>query len=112
MNIGAVGNKYSQNYKAESKNTTKLNDESDFSKILSSKELLHNKIEEMQENIKAGNVDFDPVFQIGGKAYTQEEWDKLLKYVDEVEEETQEAMEIELAKEDTCEEMKRMIKKP
>ena len=65
---------------------------------------LHSHIEEMQANIEAGNVDNEPVFQIGGKAYTQEEWDKLLEYVDEVEEETQEAMEVEQAMKKAAEE--------
>ncbi len=100
MNIGAVGNKYGQNYNYEKKIEVIHDVENDFAKVLSSKEILHNKINEMQANIETGNVDFDPVFQIGGKAYTQEEWDKLLKYVDEVEEETQEAMEVEQAKQE------------
>lgn len=69
-----------------------------------SREILQGKIEEMQENIEAGNVDFEATFQIGGKAYTQEEWDKLLEYVDEVEEETQEAMEVEQAMKEAAEE--------
>lgn len=41
---------------------------------------------------------------MGGKAYTQEEWEKLLEYVDEVEEETQEAMEVEQAMKEAAEE--------
>lgn len=71
---------------------------------MDSEDVLHNKIEEMQANIEAGNVDNEPVFQIGGKAYTQEEWEKLLEYVDEVEEETQEAMEVEQAMKEAAEE--------
>ncbi|MBQ2902102.1 MAG: hypothetical protein IJE49_09685 [Agathobacter sp.] len=67
-------------------------------------DFLQKNIEEMQANIEAGNVDFEPAFQIGGKAYTQEEWDKLLEYVDEVEEETQEAMEVEQAMKEAAEE--------
>lgn len=59
---------------------------------------LHEHIEEMQAKIEAGDVDNDPVFQIGASAYTEEEWDKLLEYVDEVEEEIQEAMELEQEK--------------
>lgn len=69
-----------------------------------SQEILHNKIVEMQDNIESGNVDFEPTFQVGGKAYTQEEWEKLLEYVDEVEEETQEAMEVEQAMKEAAEE--------
>ena len=69
-----------------------------------SREILQEKIEEMQDNIEAGNVDFEPAFQVGGKAYTQEEWDKLLEYVDEVKEETQEAMEVEQAMKEAAEE--------
>lgn len=80
------------------KNKSTSNVENDFAQILNSKEILHNKVEEMQVNIEAGNVDFEPVFQIGGKAYTEEEWDKLLEYVEEVEEETQKALEVESEK--------------
>lgn len=69
-----------------------------------SREILQEKIEEMQDNIESGNVDFEPTFQVGGKSYTQEEWDKLLEYVDEVEEETQEAMEVEQAMKEAAEE--------
>lgn len=69
-----------------------------------SQEILHNKIVEMQDNIESGNVDFEPTIQVGGKAYTQEEWEKLLEYVDEVEEETQEAMEVEQAMKEAAEE--------
>ena len=93
--LSTIGNTYNKDYKVENKTPSISNYENDFANFLSSKELLHNKIEEMQSNIKAGKVDFDPVFQIGGKAYTQDEWEKLLKYVDEVEEETQEAIEAE-----------------
>ena len=60
--------------------------------------ILQNEIDEMQANVEAGNVDNEPVFQIGGNAYTEDEWDKLLEYVDEVEEEIQEAMELEQEK--------------
>lgn len=71
---------------------------------MNSREILRSKIEEMQDNIEAGNVDFETTFQVGGKAYTQEEWEKLLEYVDEVEEETQEAMEVEQAMKEAAEE--------
>ena len=67
-------------------------------------DFLQKHIEEMQANIEAGNVDFEPTFQVRGKAYTQEEWEKLLEYVDEVEEETQEAMEVEQAMKEAAEE--------
>lgn len=93
MNINTIGNTYHADYKAQNKTTVIPSDESKFASILSSQEMLHNKIEEMQENIETGNLDFDPVFQIGSKPYTQEEWEKLLKYVDEVEEETLSAIE-------------------
>lgn len=93
MNINAIDNTYHAKYKAKNQTTFIPSEESEFASILSSQEILHNKIEEMQENIEAGNVDFEPVFQIGGKSYTQEEWKKLLEYVDEVEEETQAAIE-------------------
>ena len=95
MNISAIGNRYNTKYTVDNKTASHSNDENDFANLLSSKVRLHNKIEEMQTNIEAGNVDFEPTFQVGGKAYTQEEWEKLLKYVDEVEEETQEAIEAE-----------------
>ena len=97
MNISIIGNTYSKDYSVKNKTTAISDNRNDFANILSSQEILHNKIEEMQENIEAGNVDFEPVFQIGGKAYTQEEWEKLLEYVDEVEEETQKNMEAEQA---------------
>ena len=71
---------------------------------IDSREILQGKIEEMQANIEAGNVDFETTFQVGGKAYTQEEWEKLQEYVDEVEEETQEAMEVEKAMKEASEE--------
>ena len=71
---------------------------------MDSEEILHSHIEEMQVNIEAGNVDNEPVIQVGGKAYTQEEWEKLLEYVDEVEAETQEAMEVEQAMKEAAEE--------
>lgn len=67
-------------------------------------DFLQNHIKEMQANIEAGNVDFEPTFQIGGKAYTKEEWEKLLEHVDKVEEETQEAMEVEQAMKEAAEE--------
>ena len=71
---------------------------------MDSEEILHSHIEEMQANIEAGNVDNESVIQVGGKAYTQEEWKKLLEYVDEVEAETQEAMEVEQAMKEAAEE--------
>lgn len=67
-------------------------------------DFLQNHIKEMKANIEAGNVDFEPTFQIGGKAYTKEEWEKLLEHVDKVEEETQEAMEVEQAMKEAAEE--------
>lgn len=79
-----------------------ISEQYDATKILLN--FLQKHIEEMKENIEAGNVDFEPTFQIGGKAYTKEEWDKLLEYVDEVEEETQEAMAVEQAMKEAAEE--------
>lgn len=79
-----------------------ISEQYDATKILLN--FLQKHIEEMKENIEAGNVDFEPTFQIGGKAYTKEEWDKLLEYVDEVEEETQEAMAVERAMKEAAEE--------
>lgn len=100
MYLGAIeigcGENYNLNNKANHKENS--NTMSDFATVLSSKDILHNKIEEMHENIEAGNVDFDPIFQIGGKAYTEEEWNKLLERVDEAAKETQEALEEEIAK--------------
>ena len=97
MYMGVTELRCGQNCKSY-KNKSTSNVENDFAQILNSKEILHNKVEEMQVNIEAGNVDFEPVFQIGGKAYTEEEWDKLLEYVEEVEEETQKALEVESEK--------------
>lgn len=71
------------------------------------RQILNDKITEMQENIQNGNVDHTPVFQTGGNAYTEEEWDKLLKYVDEVEKEVQEAIDAE--KEQALEETKEVV---
>ena len=56
---------------------------------------LNDKIEEMQKNIASGNVGNEPVIAVGGNAYTEEEWDKLLEQVDEVEAEIQKTAEEE-----------------
>ena len=85
-------------------NLSKCNDFGKSNENIDFKKVLEKKVAEMKANIEVGNVDFEPIFQIGGKAYTQEEWDKLLEYVDEVEEETQEALEVERAMNETVEE--------
>ena len=90
----------SQNVVKDNKTIDTFNDFGKLNETIDFKNILQNKIAEMQANIEAGNVDFEPVFQIGGKAYTQEEWDKLLEYVDKVEEDTNEAMEEEQKKEE------------
>ena len=103
MYMGAIQLKYRPSHTFNN-NKMPSTVENDFAHELSSKEeVLHNKIKEMKNNIETRNVDFEPRFQVGIKTYTQEEWDKLLEYVDEVEEETREALEVEQAMNETVE---------
>ena len=59
------------------------------------REFLQEKMEEMRANIKKGTI--QPKFQIGGEAYTQEEWQELLDKIDAAEEVLREQVEEEIA---------------
>lgn len=59
-----------------------------------SRELLQGKIEEMQENVEAGDVNQEPVFQIGASEFTEKEWDTFLKNFDDSQEELWEEMKL------------------
>lgn len=61
----------------------------------SSREVLQGKIEEMQENIEAGDVENDPVIKIGASEFTEKEWDRFLENYDELQEDIREAMRVE-----------------
>ncbi|MBQ3061549.1 MAG: hypothetical protein IJD02_03815 [Lachnospiraceae bacterium] len=60
------------------KNDTHTSD----SKELDYSAILRGTIEEMEENVKNGTIP-KPVVQIGAKAYTDKEWDKLIEKVDD-----------------------------
>ena len=59
------------------------------------RKFLQEKMEEMRANIKKGTI--QPKFQIGGEAYTQEEWQELLDKIDAAEEVLREQVEEEIA---------------
>lgn len=59
------------------------------------RKFLLEKMEEMRANIKKGTI--QPKFQIGGEAYTQEEWQELLDKIDAAEEVLREQVEEEIA---------------
>ena len=64
----------------------------------SSRELLQEKLEDMQDDIENGNLDHDPVVKIGASEFTEKEWDTFLENFDELQEEIREAMRIEYEK--------------
>lgn len=63
--------------------TRKRNGNTDTSdlKNLDYNQILRDTIEEMEENVKNGTIP-KPVIPIGAKAYTDEEWDKLIDKID------------------------------
>ena len=83
---------------AQSGSARKRNDKTNTSdlKNLDYNQILRDTIEEMEENVKNGTIP-KPVIPIGAKAYTDEEWDKLIDKIDE---------SIDLAKEAVREETK------
>lgn len=64
------------------------------------KELIQAKIEELTEKVKNG--DTEPAYQIGGQAFTEEDWDKFLGRFDKLQEKIRKEMEEQKAK-DTAE---------
>ena len=83
---------------AQSGSARKRNDNTNTSdlKNLDYNQILRDTIEEMEENVKNGTIP-KPVIPNGAKAYTDEEWDKLIDKIDE---------SIDLAKEAVREETK------
>lgn len=106
MSIYTVGNSNAYMYNTETKIFSKMDDsKKDFIDCLSSKaeekssrEILQGKIEEMQENIETGNLDHEPVFQIGASEFTENGWEQLLENFDEVQEDVREAIKLEYEK--------------
>ncbi|MBQ6845231.1 MAG: hypothetical protein IJO60_11435 [Agathobacter sp.] len=124
MSIYMVGNTNMYRYGIETKNRSNVDaSQKDFVKCLntkeeekSSREILQGKIAEMQENIENGDVDHDPVFQIGASEFTEKEWDTLLENYDELQEEIREAIKLEYEKalkesEEEAEIQKRLLEK-
>lgn len=66
------------NYEINKRKNDSLGD----SKELNYNQVLRNTIEEMEENVKNGTIP-KPVVQIGVKAYTDKEWDRLIEKVDD-----------------------------
>lgn len=60
------------------------------------KELIQAKIEELTEKVKNG--DTEPAYQIGGQAFTEEDWDKFLGRFDKLQEKIRQDMEEQQAK--------------
>lgn len=106
MSIYTVGNSNAYMYNTETKIFSKTdNSQKDFVNCLSTKaeeknsrEILQGKIEEMQENIETGNLDHEPVFQIGASEFTENGWEQLLENFDEVQEDVREAIKLEYEK--------------
>ena len=110
MSISTIGNTYTYVYNTETKKlSTTDGSQNDFVKYVngdmkgceavsdekSSREVLQGKIEEMQENIENGDVDHEPVFQIGASEFTEREWDSFLDNYDKLQDDIREAMRIE-----------------
>ncbi len=106
MSIYTIGNGNAYMYNTETKILSKTDSvQKDFGECLtakadekSSREILQSKIEEMQENIETGDVDHEPVFQIGASEFTEKEWNQLLENFDEVQEDVREAIKLEYEK--------------
>jgi len=106
MSIYTIGNGNAYMYNTETKILSKTDSaQKDFGECLSAKadekssrEILQSKIEEMQENIEIGNVDYEPVFQIGASEFTEKGWNQLLENFDEVQEDVREAIKLEYEK--------------
>lgn len=90
-NVSMNGMMHSSGTRKRSGNTDTLD-----LKELDYNQILRDTIEEMEENVKNGTIP-KPVIPIGAKAYTDEEWDKLIDKIDE---------SIDLAKEAVREETK------
>lgn len=106
MSIYTIGSDNAYMYNTETKIFSKADSsQKDFGACLSSKaeekssrEILQNKIEEMQEDVETGDVDHEPVFQIGASEFTEKGWERLLENFDEVQEDVREAIKLEYEK--------------
>ena len=67
---------------------------------------LREKSEEILEKLQKGETEV--AYQIGGEAYTEKEWDKLLKKFDDIQEDVRQKMEERFRKQEEKEEEKRI----
>ena len=67
---------------------------------------LREKSEEILEKLRNGETEV--TYQIGGEAYTEKEWDKLLKKFDDIQEDVRRKMEERFRKMEEKEEEKRV----
>ena len=67
---------------------------------------LREKSEEILEKLQKGETEV--AYQIGGEAYTEKEWDKLLKKFDDIQEDVRQKMEERFRKLEEKEEEKRI----